>query len=443
MPKATIGLVVAHLLASASPVAALPTADVSVAVRAVGGAGLWGDQVIFLVRVSNAGPDDVNGLALRAPFEPPLGDAVWCCSASKGSLCEGVHTGEIHTTLSLLSGGSALVEVAGSVASGTPGTLALVASVALPEAVVDPNQENNEARLGLEVVQHTRGPAGFGVDDFGFRDMAAMHVCADSDGDGVFDPVDNCPKVPNPGQEDVDGNGVGDACEAVVKLQPPSVTITSPPDHANYAAGSDVPLAANASDSNGRVIGVRYYANGGFIANVMAAPFAASWQNVLPGVYVLTAKATAETSKTTTSDPVTVTVHGADLAVAIAKGVDSGAASRKVSYSVTAINHGPDAVEGALVTVPNPAGLSRVSWNCAGSSGARCPRKGTNDLQARIDLAAGTSVAFSLTAVPSGKASGPLIVRAAVAAPVGVVDIATENNSARLELGSPATSDPR
>lgn len=34
----------------------------------------------------------------------------------------------------------------------------------------------------------------------------------DSDGDGVSDHQDNCPAVPNPEQQDVDGDGRGDAC---------------------------------------------------------------------------------------------------------------------------------------------------------------------------------------------------------------------------------------
>ncbi|RII26337.1 MAG: hypothetical protein CXR31_11645 [Geobacter sp.] len=45
-----------------------------------------------------------------------------------------------------------------------------------------------------------------------------IDVYADTDGDGIADPLDNCPQVYNPRQSDLDADGVGDACDANIDL---------------------------------------------------------------------------------------------------------------------------------------------------------------------------------------------------------------------------------
>jgi len=58
--------------------------------------------------------------------------------------------------------------------------------------------------------------------DFGVSSIAA--ICRDRDGDGVCDVDDDCPSVADPGQEDADANGQGDACPCAT-IEAPSIAV--------------------------------------------------------------------------------------------------------------------------------------------------------------------------------------------------------------------------
>jgi hypothetical protein len=49
--------------------------------------------------------------------------------------------------------------------------------------------------------------------DLAFYIVSTVPSPGDRDGDGIQDPLDNCPDFPNPSQSDIDDNDIGDPCE--------------------------------------------------------------------------------------------------------------------------------------------------------------------------------------------------------------------------------------
>jgi len=56
------------------------------------------------------------------------------------------------------------------------------------------------------------------------NDEITINLLIDSDSDGIFDDVDNCPLVANPDQVDTDNDGIGDVCETCANQAPISHT---------------------------------------------------------------------------------------------------------------------------------------------------------------------------------------------------------------------------
>lgn len=91
---------------------------------------------------------------------------------------------------------------------------------------------------------------------------------------------------------------------------PPSVSLTSPADNQTFPAPAVIPLDALASDSDGTIARVEFFAGASSLGVATAPPYSLVWSNVAAGTYSLTAAATDDQGATAYSAPVQVSVIG-------------------------------------------------------------------------------------------------------------------------------------
>lgn len=89
---------------------------------------------------------------------------------------------------------------------------------------------------------------------------------------------------------------------------PPQVAITSPPAGSTCTSPCEIDITASASDPDGPIARVDFYAGGSPIASDTSSPYTVRWSNVPAGSYTLTATARDNNGAATTSAGVPVTV---------------------------------------------------------------------------------------------------------------------------------------
>jgi hypothetical protein len=89
---------------------------------------------------------------------------------------------------------------------------------------------------------------------------------------------------------------------------PPTVTITSPGNNATVYRLFGTTINANASDSDGTIIKVEFYAGSTLLGTDTSAPYSFFWRPASRGSFTLTARAYDDDGAVTISAPVSVRV---------------------------------------------------------------------------------------------------------------------------------------
>lgn len=82
---------------------------------------------------------------------------------------------------------------------------------------------------------------------------------------------------------------------------PPIVTLTSPPDLATYQMPASIPVSATASDADGSISRVDFFASGTLIGSRTTLPYAMTWTGMAAGTYNVTAVAVDNLGSSTVS----------------------------------------------------------------------------------------------------------------------------------------------
>ncbi|HEY2952715.1 MAG TPA: Ig-like domain-containing protein [Verrucomicrobiae bacterium] len=136
---------------------------------------------------------------------------------------------------------------------------------------------------------------------------------------------------------------------ADLPIAAPAVSITSPTNSAAFPTPVSITLQATASDSDGSVTLVEFFADTNKLGGDPASPYAVTWDNVPAGAYALTAVATDDSGLRATSAPVNITVTSAGTALIAAgstwkyldTGINLGTAWRDLDFDDSAWASGP------------------------------------------------------------------------------------------------------
>ena len=141
----------------------------------------------------------------------------------------------------------------------------------------------------------------------------------------------------------------------------PTLSISSPINGAQFPSPSNITLIANASDADGSIVSVNFFANGSNIGSGIAVggnQFSLTWSNVQFGSYAISAIATDNNGGTTSTSGPTISVTTPVLFVTGSTTLNASDAA--VKARLEALNHTVTVKDGTTATTADATGQALV-----------------------------------------------------------------------------------
>jgi uncharacterized repeat protein (TIGR01451 family) len=366
--------------AIATIIVADTTADLAIQKNGPASVGIGG-TVVYTVTISNNGVAAADGATFSDTLPAALsGVSVACtstvgvgttpCSSIPVTLSGSTITGSIPA---FPSGGKVVLTITG-VATVTSGTFVNTATVTNPPGTTDPNPGNNTSTVST-IIATPINRADLSV--------AKVGTTAAIPGGPISYSID----VVNAGPGAANGAVFTDTVPAVVT----GVTWTC-----TASGGAVCPAASGSGNTISQTIAIfpmngalRYQITGTLSAMALPGASVSNTATITPPTGVTDPEPGNNTSTSTTT---VVTTPPPQADVAISKvGPSTISAGGSVTYTIVAVNNGPAAANGTVITDTVPSALTGVTWTCVGTGGAVC------------SVASGSgNVNVTLTSFPNG-----------------------------------------
>lgn len=282
----------------------------------------------------------------------------------------------------------------------------------------------------------------------------------DFDSDGILNAVDNCPLVSNPSQTDSNGDGIGNACEAITALDadmnvsksgPATITLGSgnitytvvvtnngPTDATNVVLTDTLPVGVTfvSVSPTGPVCtqaGGTVTCNLGGLVNGGSATVTIVVTPTAAGTLTNTASVSAAEPDPATGDntatATTTVTPSADLSVTKTDLPDPVNVNANLTYTITVTNNGPSSATSASLSDVLPAGVNFVSLTSPAGWTCTTPAAGANGTVSCTNPSVGSGVSgvFTLVVTPTAVAAASISNTATVSATTS--DPNSANNS--------------
>ncbi len=356
-----------------------------------------GGSVTYTVTVTNSGELALSNVVVNDPVPSGIASQSWTCSGGPAGTCPAGSTpGPInnHTIASLPVGATVTYTITATAAASLPPTVTNTATLTIPSGTTCAANGVAATPCAASV---SNPPAG------------AVSVTKTSSVSGALAPggsVTYTVVVTNTGPVAVNGVAVSDLVPSGIAA---GQTWT--------CTGSGTTCKAGGTDAVSDTVNLPVGASVTYIITATAA-------SSLPPVVTNTATVTPPSDAQCYIDgkvanPCSVSVSNPPMgAVSVTKTssvTGSLAPGGSVTYKVVVTNTGPVAVNNVSVNDPVPTGVASQTWTCAGS-GATCVASGTGAVSDTVNLPAGASVTYTITATAAANLP-PVVTNTATVTP--------------------------